>query len=74
MRNKYLDFLIDVSFQGVNILFLLSFNDEDCRERYNKYNLSTVEIKYFNVMIYGRTIFDETIKNNLRTYDNIQKL
>ena len=74
MRNKYLDFLIDVSFQGVNILFLLSFNDEDCQESYNKYNLSTVEIKDFNVMIYGRTIFDETIKNNLRTYDNIQKL
>ena len=74
MRNKYLEFLIDVSFQGVNILFLLSFNDEDCRESYNKYNLSTVEIKDFNVTIYGRTIFDETIKNNLRTYDNIQKL
>ena len=33
-----------------------------------------VEIKNYNVMIDGRNFFNQTVKNNLRTYDNIQKL
>ena len=28
-RNRYLDYLIDPSFQGVNRLFVLSFKDDD---------------------------------------------
>ena len=28
-QNKYLDFLIDPSFQGVNRFFVLSFKDDD---------------------------------------------
>ena len=31
-RNRYLDYLIDSSFQGVNRLFVLSFKDDDGRE------------------------------------------
>ena len=31
-RNRYLDFLIDPSFQGVNRLLVLSFTDDDGRE------------------------------------------
>ena len=33
-QSRYLDFLIDPSFQGVNRLFVLSFKDEDGRENY----------------------------------------
>ena len=32
VQNRYLYFLIDPSFQGVNRLFILSFKDEDGRE------------------------------------------
>ena len=33
-----------------------------------------MEIKDYNVMIDGQNIFDQPVKNNLRTYNNIQKI
>ena len=62
MQNRYLDFLIDPSFRGVNRLFVLSFKDEDGRESYKKHYLPTVEIKDYNVMIDGRNFFDQPLK------------
>ena len=47
-QNPYLDYLIDPSFQGVNRLLVLSFEDKDVRESiffYRKYFLPTIEIK-----------------------------
>ena len=35
--------------------------------------LPTIQIKYYNVMIYRRQFFDLPIKNDLRTYKNIWK-
>ena len=32
-----------------------------------------MEIKDYNVMIYGRKFFDKPIKNDLKRYDNIRK-
>ena len=51
MQNRYLDFLIDLGFQGVNRLFVLSFKDDNGRESHKQYYLRTVEIKDYNVMI-----------------------
>ena len=39
-----------------------------------KYYLPTIEMKNYNVMIDGRNYFDQTVRNNLRTYDNIRKI
>ena len=33
-----------------------------------------VEIKDCNVMVDGRNLFDQPIKNDLKTYDNIRKI
>ena len=33
-----------------------------------------MEIKDYNVMINGRNLFDQPIKNDLKTYDNIIKI
>ena len=41
--NRYLDYLNDPSFQGVNRLFLLSFKDNDDGECHKQYYLPTVE-------------------------------
>ena len=73
-QNRYLYFLIDQSFQGVNRLFVLSFKDDDGRESRKQYNLPTVEIKDYNVMINARNFFDQPVKNDLKTYDNIRKI
>ena len=45
MQNRYLNFLIDASFQGVNWLFVLLFESEKDRKSYKKYYLPTVETK-----------------------------
>ena len=65
--NKNLDFLIDPSFQGVNKLFVLSFEDRRIRASYKQYFLPMVEIKDYNVVIDRRIFFDQPVKNNLRT-------
>ena len=74
VRNRYLDFLINPSFQGGNRYFVLSFKDEDGWESHKQYYFPTVEIKDYDVMIDGRNLFDQPIKNNLKTYDNIRKV
>ena len=52
----------------------MSFKDYDGLESHNQYYLPTVEMKDYNVMIDGRNFFDQTIKNDLKTYDNIRKI
>ena len=57
-QNRYLIYMIDPSFQGVNRLFVLSFENEDDRTSHSTYYLPKVEIKDYNVMIDDRTFFD----------------
>ena len=73
-RNRYLYYLIDPSFQGVNRLFVSSFENETDREVRTKYYISNVEIKDYNFIIDGRNFFDQPIKNDLKIYDNIGKI
>ena len=54
IQNKYLDSLIDPSFQGVNRLFVLLFQNEEDR---NVHYLSEVEIKEYSIMIAGKKLF-----------------
>ena len=63
--------LINLIFQGVNRLFLLSFENTTDRSVHTKYCLPPVEIKVYNITTDGRNFFDGPVKNNLRTYDNI---
>ena len=60
--NLYLDFLIDPSIQGVNRLFVLSFEDKEDRTVQTKYYLPTVEIKNYNVMIDEKTFLISQLK------------
>ena len=71
--NEYLDYLIDPSFQGVDRIFVLSFENNAHRTRHTWYFLPKVEIKEYNVMVDGKNVFDQPLKNDLRTYDNIRK-
>ena len=61
-QNRYLNHLVDPSFQGVNRLFLLSFENEDDRISHSTYYLPKVEIKDYNVMIDGEKFFWSTNK------------
>ena len=72
--NRNLDFLIDPSFWGVNRLFILSFKDRRVWQSYKQFFVSTVEIKDYNVVLDWRNFFDQPVRNDLRTYDNIRKI
>ena len=52
----------------------MSFELTTDRTVHAKYYLRTVEIKDYNVMVNGKSVFDEPVKNNLRTYDNTWKI
>ena len=58
----------------MNWHFILLFENNVSRKRHRRYFLSTVEIKYYNVMIGGKNLFDQPVKKDLRIYDNIQKI
>ena len=73
-QNPNLNHLVEPSFQGVNRLFVLAFENDDGRTFDEKYYLPTVEIKDYNIMINGENFFDQPIKNNKVTYENIRKI
>ena len=75
-RNANLNHLIEPSFQGINRLFVLAFehdNDNDWRISNKRDYIPNVEIKDYNVMIDGKNFFDQPVKNDKVTYENIRK-
>ena len=54
-KTNNLNYLIDPTFNKVNILFVLSFEDEEDRTSFLKYYVPKVEIKDFNVLIDGKS-------------------
>ena len=70
-ENPNLNHLIEPSFQGVNRLFVVEFEDDAQRITNKRYYLPNVEIKDCNVMIDGTNFFDQPINSNLKTYENI---
>ena len=56
-QNRYLNYLINPSFQGVNRIFVLSFENENDRTSHMTYYLPKVEIKDYDVMLDGRNFF-----------------
>ena len=73
-QNPNLSHLVEPSFQGVNRLFVLTFENDNDRTSDEEYYLPTVEIKDYNILINGENFFDQPIKNNKITYDNIRKI
>ena len=76
-QNIYLNYLINPSFQnfqGVNRLFVLSFENENDRTSHSTYYLPKEEINDYNVMIDGRNYFDQPINSLTKTYENIRKI
>ena len=58
-QNRYLDFLINPSFQEINRLFVSSFENTGGRTIYTRYYLTKVERKNYNIIIDGRNFFDK---------------
>ena len=73
-QNANLNHLIEPSFQVVNRLFVLVFEDVAQRISNKRYNIPNVEIKDDNVMIDRKKFFDQPLKNDKVTHENIRKI
>ena len=73
-QNANLNHLIEPGFQVINRLFVLAFENDDQRTSNKRYYIPNVEIQDCNVMIDGKNIFDQPVKNDKVTYENIKKL
>ena len=69
-----LNHLVEPSFQQVNRLFVLTFENDTQRTSHSGYYLPNVEIKDYNIIINGENFFDQPVKNNKITYENIRKI
>ena len=56
-QNANLNHLIEPSFQGVNRLFILAFENDDQKTNNKRYHIPNVEIKDYNVMIDSKNLF-----------------
>ena len=73
-QNPNLNHLIEPTLQGINRLFVLAFENDEQRTSNKRYYIPNVEIKDYNVMIDRKNIFDQPVKNDKVTYENIKKL
>ena len=73
-QSQYLNHIVDLSFQGVNRLFVLYFEKENGRTSHSEYYLPKVEVKDYNVNIDDKNFFDQPVNNDIKTYENIRKI
>ena len=73
-QNPHFNHLSEPSFQGVNRIFVLAFENNAQRTSNKRYYLPNIEIKDYNVTIDGKNFFDQPIKNDKVTYENIRKI
>ena len=65
--------LVELSFQEVNRLFVLAFKNDAQKTSNKRCYLPNVEIKDYKVMIDGKNLFDQSVKNykNLKTLEKL---
>ena len=71
-QNNKSNYLIDPTFINVNRSFVLLFtrnNAGDNRDSFSHYCVPKVEIKYFNVLIDGKRLFDLPVTNEEEAYE-----
>ena len=66
-KTNNLNYLVDPTFNKVNRLFVLSFENVEDISSFSKYYTPSVEIKDFKVLIDGKNFFDLPIKNKEET-------
>ena len=67
-QNPNLNHLLKPSFQGVNRLFVLAFENDEQRTTHSGYYLPNIQLKDY-IMINGENFFYQPIKHNKVTYD-----
>ena len=64
-QNQFLDYLINSSLQGVERHFVFSLNDNVVWTANTGYFLSKLEMKDYNIIIDGKSFFDQPLNKKL---------
>ena len=70
-KTNNLNYLIDPTFTNVNILFVITFENEIDRTSLSKYYVPKIKIKDFNVLSDGKSFFDIPIRSKEESYEQI---
>ena len=77
-RNNYIRELLDASYQGVKILFVLAYDNTDANrvtaDWHRRYFLPRTKIENYNIKIDGRNFYDRPINDSIKQYDEIRKI
>ena len=74
-KTNNLNYLINpTTFNKVNRLFVLPFENEEDRTSFSRYYTPKVEIKDFNVLVDGKSFFDVPVKNKEEAYEEITEI
>ena len=65
--------MVGPSFQGVNKHFVLFLKNEADRRGHAKFDSTKLEIKDYSVKIYDWNIYDQPVKNEIKTCENFQE-
>ena len=68
---------LDLSFQGVNRLFVMAYNsanDQPTRNGQQKYYLPRNDLNKYNVIIDGRSFYDNPIESDIEKYRELKKV
>ena len=72
---KYIN--LDLSFQGVNRLFVRAYNSangQPTRNGQRKYYLPRIDLNKYNVIIDGRNFYDNPIESDIEKYRELKKV
>ena len=72
---KYIN--LDPSFQGVNRLFIMAYsrlNNQPTKNSQQKYYLPRIDLKKYNVIIDGRTFYDNPIESDIEKCRELKKV
>ena len=72
---KYIN--LDPSFQGVNRLFVMTYNranGQPTRNGQQKYYLPRIDLEKYNVIIDGRNFYDNPIESDIEKYRELKKV
>ena len=72
---KYIN--LDPSFQGVNRLFVMAYNranGQPTRNGQQKYYLPRIDLEKYNVIIDGRSFYDNPIESDIEKYRELKKV
>ena len=75
--NKFKYINLDPSFQGVNTLFVMAYNRVDgqpTRNGQRKYYLPRIGLNKYNVIIDGRSFYDNPFESDTEKYRELKKL